>query len=123
MATPFVANISTASRQAWPEVSAAVEQSFRSARELAGIAEEALPQVQQYVANGHGPTKLRRVCEETVWVLARLGWLRTDADRRVIEAAVRWYEVGPDAEQIDYDAADDELVNAVKSLPHNEKEN
>lgn len=120
MASPIVAKIGQASKEAWPRVSEAMAVTMRSTHELAEISEAVIPKVEEYVARGEGASiRRRKVCEETVWVLASLGWLRTGAERDVVLAAKAWFDAIDDD-----DASDDEIVitednlaYAVKALP------
>lgn len=119
MATQLVQRIDAAQRQSWPEVKHAMDQLDHSIAQLSGVAEEAWPQVQDYINRNSGTAnKRRRVCEETVWVLARLGWLRTSGEREVVAAARAWVAVDPDEASNEILAAiDNDLFTAVKALP------
>lgn len=120
MALPLVAKIGQASKEAWPRVSEAMAVTMRSAHELAEISEAAIPKVEEYVARGEGaPIRRRKVCEETVWVLASLGWLRTGAERDVVLAAKAWFDATDDDDASDDEIAltEDQLAEAVRSLP------
>lgn len=118
MATPLVQKIDAAGHQVWPEVKYAMEVVDRSLLEASGIAEETWPRVEQYIANGDGAARKRRkVCEETVWALARLGWLRTGGERAVITAAIAFSELDEDSDENTFVALETELVKAVQALP------
>lgn len=120
MGLPIVNKISEASKDAWPEVSAAVEVSMRSAYEIAQISEDVVPRVEEYVAKGKsGTLRRRKVCEETVWVLSQLGWLRTGPERDVILAAKAFADVAGDADASDdeYDAACETVIEQIGLLP------
>lgn len=120
MALPIVAKINEASRDAWPRVSEALEVTMRSAYEIAEIAEEVIPKVEEYVAKGRsGTLRRRKVCEETVWVLSQLGWLRTGNERDVVLAAKVFADVAGDADASDdeYEAAADTLIEQVYLVP------
>lgn len=120
MAIPIVEKIGQASKAAWPLVSAAVNASIRSAYEIAQISAEVQPKIEEYVAKGGGaPIRRRKVCDETVWVLANLGWLRTGPERDVILAAKVYADVArdPDASDDEYEQAADELIAVINGLP------
>lgn len=119
MALPIVEKIGQASRDIWPHVSAALAATMRSVHELAQISDDVAPQVEQYVARASGSVRRRKICEEAVWSLARLGWLRTGLERDVILAAKVYADVAndPDASDDEYQAAADELLAVVGSLP------
>lgn len=117
---PKVIKIAEAHKEAWPEVSAAITRTHHTMLELAGIAEQAIPAVEDYVAKGPtGTLRRRKVCEETVWVLASLGWLRTGGERDVVLAAKDVVDSFNDASKTNDEciAAEDRLVDAVDSLP------
>lgn len=122
MALPIVAKIDEASKDAWPKVSEALQITMRSAYEIAEISQAVVPKVEEYVARGKtGSIRRRKVCEETVWVLANLGWLRTGPERDVILAAKVYADVArdPNASDDEYEAAADELVAVITNLPEN----
>jgi hypothetical protein len=120
MASPIVERIGKASKDAWPQVSAGIAQSMRSLQELAEISDEVVPKVEEYVARGaNGSIRRRKVCEETIWVLANLGYLRTGPEREVLLAAKNWFDVVED-ENVSEDEivmAEDQLADTIKSLP------
>lgn len=119
-ASPLVAKINQASKDVWPQVSAGVDQTMRSLYELAQISEAVVPRVEEYVARGKsGSLRRRKVCEETIWVLASLGWLRTGGERDVILAAKSVVDTFNDPNTSDDECAkvEDELVSVVDSLP------
>lgn len=120
MALPIVEKIGQASKDAWPQVTAALAANTRSMQELAGISEAVVPRVEEYVAKGkNGTTRRRKVCEETVWTLANLGWLRTGPERDLALAAKVYADVArdPNASDDEYEAAADELIAVVTGLP------
>lgn len=118
MALPLVQKIAEASKAAWPVVSASINATMRSAQELAGIAEEVVPQVEEYVARSEGSVRRRKICEETVWALANMGWLRTGAEREIIRAAKTWVDTDPEkVSEKTLAVIDDELVAAVRNAP------
>jgi hypothetical protein len=120
MANPLVAKIGQASKDAWPQVSAGVAQTMRSLNELAGISEDVVPKVEEYVARGNTASiRRRKVCEETIWVLASLGWLRTGGERDVVLAAKAWFDAteDPNASDDEIVVTEDQLADAIKSLP------
>ena len=79
--SPLTAAVDAATKTVWPEVQRAVEQTFRSMAELAGVEEAALVHVESFVAkNGNGSRRRRTIVGETVWAIARLGLLRTPQD-------------------------------------------
>lgn len=120
MPQPIVERIGKASKDTWPEVTAALAASTRSMAELAGIAETVIPQVEEYVARGNnGTLRRRKVCEETIWVLARLGWLRTGGERNVILAAKSYADTAkdPNASDDEYQQQADELIAVIDGLP------
>lgn len=120
MALPIVSKIGEASRDAWPRVSEALDITMRSAYEIAEISEAVIPKVEDYVAKGkNGTLRRRKVCEETVWVLSQLGWLRTGPERDVILAAKAFADVAGDADASDdeYDAACETVIEQIGLLP------
>lgn len=119
MRTPFVAKVDEASRAAWPPVQQAIGVTMRSLAELASIAEDVVPKVDDYVNRGAaGSVRRRKICEETVWALANLGWLRTGTERDVILAAKNWIDADPQtASHQELDEADEKLTEAVLALP------
>lgn len=120
MPLPIVTKIGEASKAAWPPVQQAVEVTMRSLAELAEISEEAVPRVEAYVARGaSGQVRRRKICEETIWALASIGWLRTGGERDVILAA-RAVAIGRDDDTIPDDefmAREDTLITVVNALP------
>lgn len=117
---PIVAKIGEASKDAWPRVSEALDVTMRSAYEIAEISEAVVPRVEEYVAKGKtGSLRRRKVCEETVWVLSQLGWLRTGPERDVILAAKAFADVAADDDASDdeYDAACETLLEQIKLMP------
>lgn len=119
MPLPIVARIGLASKAAWPSVQAAVATTMRSLQELAGIADEVVPKVEEYVARSENASiRRRKICEETIWTLANLGWLRTGGERAVVLAAKNWIDADPQAASPqELDAVDEKLADAVLALP------
>lgn len=120
MASPAVQKINEAQKVVWPAVSAATEVTMRSMRELAQISDAVLPRVEEYFSRGNGgPIRRRKVCEETIWALAQLGWLRTGPERDVIQAAKVYADVArdPDASDDEYEQVADELVAVIHGMP------
>jgi len=117
---PLVRNIQDAHRKVWPDVSAAYSKTHQSMLELAGVAEEVTPRVEEYVTKGPSATlRRRKVCEETIWVLAQMGLLRSGGERDVIQAAKAWADV-TDNDASDDDQiieAEDRLIQALGTLP------
>ena len=114
--SPLTAAVDAATKTVWPEVQRAVEQTFRSMAELAGVEEAALVHVESFVAkNGNGSRRRRTIVGETVWAIARLGLLRTPQDAAVIEAAKAW--VAGDGDDVTLIQLDDALCDAVEALP------
>jgi hypothetical protein len=123
MSSPFVRKIDAATRESWPEVKEALEVVDRSLREISGISEQAWPKVESSIANsGLAFRRRRKVCEQTVWTLARLGWLRTGGERDLAVAAINFVLIGDDALDETYTEAEMELVRAVQALPDYPKE-
>ena len=124
VATPFVQKVDAAGKEVWPEVKLAMEIVDRSLLEASGIAEDVWPRVEHYIANGDGAARKRRkVCEETVWALARLGWLRTGGERAVICRAIDFVRLDDEVSDETFAAIETELVKAVQSLPDYPEEN
>lgn len=120
MPLPIVARIAEASKAAWPEVAAAMDTNTRTLHELAGVSETVVPKVENYIAKGDGAARRRRkVCEETIWVLADLGWLRTGAEREAILAAKAFVDAINDEDAGDDELAqlEDELTTVINGLP------
>lgn len=119
MAQPVVQKIGQASKAAWPKVSAAMAETHRTMEELAGIAGQVVPGVEEYVARGDGaPIRRRKICEETIWVLASLGWLRTGPEHDVILAAKALFDADPlTASEKELIRLEENLELALKSLP------
>lgn len=118
MPTQLVLKIDAAGKDAWPAVKLAMEVVDRSLQEVSGIAEDAWPRVEHYINNGNeAARKRRKVCEETVWALARLGWLRTGGEREVIEAAMAFVLVDEDASETEFVTTEQDLVRVVQALP------
>lgn len=120
MALPVVEKIGEASRAAWPEVSLAMDTTIRTAYEIAEISDDVVPKVEEYASKGkNGSIRRRKVCEETIWVLARLGWLRTGPEREVILVAKALTDALEDHESADVELADleDALIASVMALP------
>lgn len=122
-ATALVQQISRAQKDAWPEVLRALDQTTRSTAELAGISEDAIHEIETYAATHDAPRKRRRICEETVWALARLGWLRTGGERDLALAAIAWEAVPPNADDEQLAQVEDDLIKAIEALPDYQKEN
>lgn len=119
MALPIVEKIAKASKDAWPEVAAAMAANNRSMIELAKISEGVVARVEDYVAKGDGKIRRRKVCEETIWALANMGWLRTGPERDVIQTAKALVDSLNDdrAADSEIDMLEDELVNVVGNMP------
>ena len=120
MALPIVEKIGQASKAAWPEVSRAMAINVRTTNELAEISDEVVVKVEEYIARGDGaPVRRRKICEETVWVLASLGWLRTGPERDVVSAAKALVDGLEDHSASDDELAqlEDQLTDVVRSLP------
>lgn len=120
MPNMLVSKINEASKEVWPLVSAGIARTMRSVHEVAGISEAVVPKVEEYIARGPTASIRRRaVCEETVWVLARLGWLRTGGERDVVLAAKAVVDTFNDPNTTDAECvqAEDHLVETVDSLP------
>lgn len=119
MAHPLVQKISQASKAAWPRVAAAMAETHRTMEELAGISGEVVPGVEEYVARGGGaPIRRRKICEETIWVLASLGWLRTSGEHDVILAAKALFDADPlIASEKELIQLEENLETALNTLP------
>lgn len=123
MASTMTTRIAEVTKEVWPTVQAAMDQVTVRVREIAQVAEESEKILEEYLAshqNAHH--KRRAICNETVWAVARLGFLRSAADAKVIAAAkqVVDFEEADCAEQL-LDSAYAELADAVHGLPSFDK--
>lgn len=119
MAAPLIVQkISAATRDAWPEVQHAMDQTTRTMIELAELSEDVHHEVETWAARGGNTVRKRRkICEETIWVLARLGWLRTGGERQVVQLAQRLAELDYDEQEQAFLAVEDELLAAAQAIP------
>lgn len=123
MADELTLVIRKASREVWPEVLRALEQTSRSIAELAGIAQDSYEQMETYIASGgNAPKKRRGVCDVTIWTLARLGWLRTGGERDIIQACLALENLPEDAPDEEFIKIESKLVEALHKLPEYVKE-
>lgn len=117
MTTQFSAHISEAQHEVWPLVKEAIARSQRSGAELMTISDDVFAQMEAKIDAGQRPPdKRRRVVEQTVWLLAQLGWLRLGAERELILAAKAWADMPQGPEEV-LDRLEDGLLRAVSAMP------
>jgi len=124
MASTMTLRIRDVTKEVWPSVQAALDQVTIRVREVAEVAEAAQSQLEEYLAsNENAHRKRRAICNETVWAVARLGFLRSAVDAKVIAAARSLVDLeeSDDATDLQIDNAHDALANAVKLLPSFDK--
>ena len=115
----MTAKIAETTKTVWPEVQHALAQVSYRIADLAGVADTAVDKIEAYRAkNPNAPQRRRDIVEQTVWHLARLGYLRTGQERELVKAAKQWDQITEStvATEDDYERADDDLVAAIKAL-------
>lgn len=119
MASPAVQRITEVGQQAWPEVQRALDQMTRSIGELAGLAADVDTEVEIYFAKQEGGgAKRKAIVNETVWVLQRMGLLRSGSEAELVRSAIQvaseLQKELPDEEQT---PAERRFIKAVNALP------
>lgn len=90
MASPAVRRITEVGDQVWPEVQRAMDQMQRSVRELAGLTEQVDEEVALYFSKSNGGTpKRKHIVNETVWILQRMGLLRSGQEAEIIRLSTK----------------------------------
>ena len=122
MASTMTTRIAEVTKEVWPTVQAAMDQVTVRVCEIAQVAEESEKILEEYLASHQNAHRKRRaICNETVWAVARLGFLRSAADAKVIAAARELIELDHHGTDEQIDARYDALEEAVLELPSFDK--